>query len=105
MGTQTLTRPQAPRTASSGYQVLVFTRPGDTGRLVDSFSILDEAMESAGARWYEAAGDRPYDVWVRAGDTGRLHFAPGLRTRLEARGDGDPDAARCSELLERAPLP
>lgn len=95
--------PPAPR--PTGYAVLVFTRPGEEPRLDRRFTELDLAMEFAGACWYDAPGDRPYDVWVRSEATGRLHFAPGLRVRLETRAGGDPEAARCCELLERPPQP
>ena len=87
-----------------GYSVLVFPRPGAVPP-DRRFSDLEAAMEFAGSCWYEPDGARPYDVWVRAEANGRLHFAPGLRVRLEHRALCDPDAARCCELLERPPEP
>jgi len=109
MSVQISTNPEVDGPVSPhryGYAVLVFPRPGDPGRLARSFADLADAMEWAGAHWYEADRDRPYDLWVRCETTGRLYFAPRLRIRLEKGANGrDAEAARWREMLARPPAP
>jgi len=82
------------------FAVVVLCGPDDPGEVVRWFADLAPAMEWAGERWYEADGDRPYDVWVRCERSGRLHFAPRLRIRLEHDED-----LGIEPLLERPPVP
>ena len=107
MSVQTVARPAplpAPASPGTGYTVLVLASDEDPGRVVGCFRALAPAMELAGVHWYEANGDRPHDVWVRCETTGHLHFAPGLRIRLE-HGAHDARTRHLGDLLERAPLP
>lgn len=107
MGVRLLIRPapiSAPALPGTGFTVLLLAAEGDEPKPIRSFSSLTSAMELAGVRWYETNGERPYDVWVRSEETGRLHFAPRLRIRLE-HGAHDAETLRLGALLERAPLP
>jgi hypothetical protein len=107
MSVQLPTRPSSspdPEPTGTGYTVLVLESAADSGQVIGSFRSLAPAMELAGVQWYEANGNRPYDVWVRCEATGHLHFAPRLRIRLE-HGARDAETLRLAGLLERAPLP
>jgi hypothetical protein len=84
------------------FSVVVLEEPDDPGHVVRQFSELGAAMEWAGQHWYETDGDRPYDIWVRCERSGRLHFAPRLRIRMER---GDDEAFDPGYRLERPPVP